>query len=1107
MMQKNVRIRDALKTEYSDFADFCMSLDKQFVSELTTSDFIAFRTQHGTTRDYIARIQHTLDSFVPDAEAHIEVAQADLPFEDPSAVELIEKASSFTTRRMPQEISEETQLEEPDIITEKDQEPVIPVEDSLAADKTSESISDVNVPDEQPIVGTVSASKKLFSSGKAWFNYLEELSSVDVEVPIYDLLGIPHDPILASRDITELDLSVRPYNCLMNNNCKTLDSLFSKSLREISEFSNLGKKSLFEIIGKCKEFATNPRSIINSASAEAVPQSISDVKVNEKLVSIAEAIALGIEYDTSNMSDSEKNYIALLEDAYQVLGEDLCIMALEEPEKASNLCSILKEYIERQEALKQVALIVNHISTHGISMSLHVLPFVSAIKKKTGFDLTTIFTENDRFADISLIIKKYINDKHEENVALIESIQTFADEIATGISGHLAKAYENAITTDRAPVVIQLRQEGYTLAEVGDLLSITRERVRQIESKAIRRFSASLKHAGKDVIYFIHALLDGDMMIHKEEVATCVSDSNQLNLLWACIENGDFDGKIYSYIKQYKAVVFKHENADAADKIVDKLPPYIFQDEIEDVIKHAVEEQGVWEEKIRADIKQRYKLFGTLYSERRPTVIFICDWILKNRFANGYKINDEIDAKRFMGYVREVFGEESSHMTSRALDAKVSQVGVLCDRGKYIHPSMVSIDEGILDEIDQYIVESPKNAITYIELFEAFKEKLAGTQISNHYFLQGAMKQYGSTVKRRLSYYLYRDYITKDEGVSPTDELDAFVRERGVVHKSEIFAEFPALNEVTIGQVVARCPNVFNVDGGNYIHASQFHILDADYVWIRAYLTEVTHELPVNIRKVFDDCSIQFPQFMDRNDIHNRDILYAVLSYMFKNEFKFNRPYIANSDDVELTNRGVILGILESYDEIAIDELMDMLDERSIHYVSLPNLLQLIAPDYIRTDENLLMKRALTGIEDDVEEEALSILTDAIDVNGYLPSCKVQDFIWYPSIDVTWTPYLLESIVLSSDKLDYVPYPFSRSHRSLVVYVSKKYANCDFQSMLLKIISEEYDKGTFARKSDMREWLIEAGFVDVKLPNFLESAQYYYMSDDGRLVRREEAAQ
>ena len=95
-------------------------------------------------------------------------------------------------------------------------------------------------------------------------------------------------------------------------------------------------------------------------------------------------------------------------------------------------------------------------------------------------------------------------------------------------------------------------------------------------------------------------------------------------------------------------------------------------------------------------------------------------------------------------------------------------------------------------------------------------------------------------------------------------------------------------------------------------------------------------------------------------------------------------------------------------------------------------------------------------------------------------------------------------MVLSSDKIDYIPYSYSRSHRTLVVYVSKKYANCDFQTLLLRIIGEEYDKGTFTRKSDMREWLIEAGLMDVKLPNFLESAQYYYMSDDGKLVRREE---
>ena len=1107
MPQKNTRIRDALKTEYADFVDFCVSLDKQFISELTTSDFIAFRTQHGATRDYVASIRHALDSYDPDTESQQQESQPDLPVEEPAAIEETEAVVVSSTEAL--------STEEPPEEAEVEVEPVEAAPEEQASDVeepvlTTEELTEVNnaivsEADGQSTSATAAPPMKLAS--KAWFTNLEELRSMDVKLPLYDLFGITRDSVYASKNVAELGMSVRPYNCLIRNGCNTLDALLSKSLSEISEFANLGKKSLFEIIDKCKEIAANPQSIIYGLPAETQALTVSAIQANEKLIRIAESIALGIEYDISDLSDAEKNYVALLEDAYQLLGEDLCLMALEEPDKIRNLCSVLNDYVKQQETLKQIDLLVRHVANSGISQELHVLPFVTALKKNTSIDLNTVFTDNDRFTDVTKAAEKFLEHKPEEAVALINSLHAFADEIASGISKQIEKAYENAMTTDRVPVVVQLRQEGHTLAEVGDLLDITKERVRQIEAKAVSRFSASLKHAGKDVIRFIHAMLDGDLMIHKDEIATCVSDSNHLNLLWACIEDGNFDSKTYGYVKQYKAIVFKHESTGVAEKIVESLPSNIFRDELEEIIQRAVEEEGVWEERIRADIKQRYRVFGSLYSERKPTVVFICDWILKNRFANGYKISDEVDTKRFLEYIREIFGEECCHMTPRALDARVSAAGVLCDRGKYIHPSMVTIDETILDEIDQYIADSPKNAITYIELFEAFKDRLAGTQISNHYFLQGVMKQYGSTITKRVDYYLYRDYITKDANVSPTDELDAFVRERGMVHKTEIFAEFPALNEAALAQVAARCANVFNIDGGYYIHSSQFHIQETDYAPLRAYLTEVTQQLPVNIRKVFDDCSIRFPEFMDRNELQNRDILYAALNYMFRFNFKFTKPYIANSDDVELTNRGVILGVLEPYNEIDIDELMDLLDERGIHYVSLSYLLQMIAPDYVRTDENLLMKRALTGVDDDVEEEALNILSEAIEVNGYLPSCEVLDFIWYPSIDVTWTPYLLESIVLSSDRIDYVPYTYNRSHRSLVVYVSKKLADCDLQTLLLHIIDEEYEKGTFTRKSDMREWLIEAGLIDGKLPNFLEGAQYYYMSDDGRLVRRKEAEQ
>lgn len=1107
MPQKDVKIRDALKTEYADFVDFCISLDKQFISELTTSDFIAFRTQHNATRDYIANIRHMLYSFDPEARTQHENTKVDLPIDEASIIDQPGNEAFISEDVESEKIPETAEDDEPTkcVISAKKE---TAIEDVQAPKEPSEeSNAVINETDARPISEVAVYPSKTFSSTKPWLNYLEELRFLDIELPLYNLFNITYDPIYASKNIAELGMSVRPYNCLIKNNCQTVDALFSKSLREVSELAHLGKKSLFEIIDKCKQIAANPQSIIKVTSSETVASAPSAAESNENLIRLAESIALGIQYDTSDLSETEKKFVVLLENAYESLGEEMCLLALEEPSKTRHLCSVLNNYVKQQEILKQLALAVSQVGNSGIVKELHVLPFITALKKKTAIDLSMVFTENDCFTDVAKAVEKYLENKSEESVALTDSLHVFADDIASGISKELEEAYENAITTDRVSVVVQLRQEGYSLAEIGDLLDITRERVRQIEAGAIRRFSSSLRHADKNVISYIHAMLDGDLMIQKEQIAACVANRNHLDLLWESIESGALDTKEYRYVKQYNAIVFRHEDSGAAAKIVSSLPSYIFKDELEEIILHAVEEKGVWEEKLRADIKQHYKVFGTLYSVRRPTVVFICDWILRNRFVNGFKINDATDTKRFQEYAREVFGETSCHMTQRALDAKISAVGVLCDRGKYIHPSMVTLDESILNEVNQYIAESPKNAITYIELFEAFRDRLAGTQISNHYFLQGVMKQFGSAINRRVDYYLYRDYITKDANVSPTDELDAFVRERGMVHKTEIFAEFPALNELSLGQVVARCQNVFNIDSGFYIHSSQFHIQETDYAPIRTYLTEATRDLPVNIRKVFDDCSVQFPEFMDRNEIHNRDVLFAVLSYMFMCDFRFNRPYIANSDDIEMTNRGVILSVLEPFDEIAIDELMNLLDERGIHYGSLSYLMQLIAPDYVRSDENLMMKRSLTGIDDDVEEEALTILSEAVETYSYLPSCKVLDFIWYPSIDITWTPYLLESIVLSSNRLDYVSYPFSRSHRSLVVYVSKKYANCDFQTMLLQIIDEEYSKGTFTRKAEMREWLIETGFIDGKLPSFLESAQYYYMDDNGRLLRREDSEQ
>ena len=116
------------------------------------------------------------------------------------------------------------------------------------------------------------------------------------------------------------------------------------------------------------------------------------------------------------------------------------------------------------------------------------------------------------------------------------------------------------------------------------------------------------------------------------------------------------------------------------------------------------------------------------------------------------------------------------------------------------------MDPSVIDTINDYIEASPRSLIPYGELFDALKEKFDGTQITNRFLLQGALKKYG------CRFSTGRDFVRKTKSVTFVDELESFVSDRGIVHKSEIFAEFTSLGEAGLGQVVSRSANVFNID-------------------------------------------------------------------------------------------------------------------------------------------------------------------------------------------------------------------------------------------------------------------------------------------------------
>jgi len=334
-------------------------------------------------------------------------------------------------------------------------------------------------------------------------------------------------------------------------------------------------------------------------------------------------------------------------------------------------------------------------------------------------------------------------------------------------------------------------------------------------------------------------------------------------------------------------------------------------------------------------------------------------------------------------------------------------------------------------------------------------------------------------------------------------ELESFVEERGVVHKSEIMAEFTSLTEISLGQVIARCPNVFNIDEGNYIHSSLFDIKQSDYSKFREYLSVNCAEFPVNIRAVYDDFHNLFPEFMARNDLDDRNKLYAILLYMFDGEFNFSRPYIAKLGESDVTNRNVILMLIADYDTVEIDELIDICEERGINYVSSTCLCQMLAPDYFRVDAVHLMRRDLIGLTDEIMEIAENNLMELLSAKDYVTASSVTDYLWYPEIAVDWTPFLLESLIVYRKHIQIINTIGDPMKRPNSVYVTEKYSEDSFASLVVKILKPLVKDCYFTTKIEMREWLYENGFIDYGLPNFLESAKYFYVSDRGVCVTPE----
>ena len=228
----------------------------------------------------------------------------------------------------------------------------------------------------------------------------------------------------------------------------------------------------------------------------------------------------------------------------------------------------------------------------------------------------------------------------------------------------------------------------------------------------------------------------------------CLKKSNCSTAHWSDELKGFIigDRKWYEQLKEYKEglpEILDYESVDELlANIIDHLAlPIAFDDTKKIVLVD-------------------YSLFGKVYLKKRISLSRMYYAVLEKYYPEGIKLYDASETIRFRNYVRGLFGDVYLPESNRAIDVRLTDLTILCDRGKRILPSGIKIPIELLRKIHAAILELDNNVIMFIELFERFRiELLENSNITNKYFLQGVLRQNYSnefdftryTLKKELS--------------------------------------------------------------------------------------------------------------------------------------------------------------------------------------------------------------------------------------------------------------------------------------------------------------------------------------------------------------------
>lgn len=786
--------------------------------------------------------------------------------------------------------------------------------------------------------------------------------------------------------IVDLPFSIRVTSRLQNHKIITIADLLKTSPDELMLIKGFGKKCLDEI----DRIFTDIQDETDSGA---------DILRNDCIESIisryVEQIFSGDFSFEPNLLDAEKAYIEKIKKAYDYLDPSLVVACRENQLGTQQIIEMLADFCRTEDLYSKLQATIDMIPA--ARRANLAIPYIYAYTQDDGkrqLLKTHYATANCTLEQIS---KDSLGGKTS-----FELINKFLKWCSFDLSKDIEKSLQPILMTPgKITTVVSMRARKYTLEATGKKLGITRERVRQLEKKAVRTFTRT--QGRLKIISKLSAEKAGDSIITTADIERYAGNcSVELLFLLRKVKSG-----VFTYDEQLDVFVIGDDSLhDRVYAFVENLPDIFPVASISEYIESAVDESDLPTMMVEKAIKEAFRKTGNVYHRNKLSLASIYIGILKKYYPEGIYAYVPAEIQRFRELVRTEYGDEVRLPNNdRALTARIAGICILCGRGMYKAKQKNYIPQKLAQEIYNYISNSEQSIFLTNTLFAVFEKDLRKAGVGNKYYLQGILHElYGDEL------FFSRDYVSKLGGETSiySSVVDFIKDSKYPVSKDQIEQAFPGISEIVINFSVNN-PNILNYFG-EYLHASRLEISPSEEHYLRQVLNLVLQDnVAHHVKDLYAIISAEKPEILTRNAARFSSSAFSILEFLFRDSYQFSRPYIALPGAEIIRPSEKLHDYIYSREVFTFDEIGAFCAENHYTIQSQLGFVNSCNDKFLIVDSERVMAIDNIGI---TAAMAANIEAAAIaEVSGTMPIRQLSCWANLPQINVPWTEWLLYSVL------------------------------------------------------------------------------------------------